>query len=57
LALYLPILALKVLSSLNVLHFDATLKAILILAITVFSLVVSAFNAVKFHKYLKEKAA
>ena len=53
LALYLPVLALKVLSSLNVLRFDATLKTVLILAITVFSLIASVVNAVKMYKYLK----
>ena len=52
LALYLPILALKVLSSLEVLHFDPTLKTALILIVTVFSLVVSAVNAVKLYRYL-----
>ena len=57
LALYLPILALKVLSALDVLHFDPTLKVVLILAVTLFSLVVSAVNAVKLHRYLKEQAA
>ena len=57
LALYLPILALKVLSALDVLHFDPTLKVVLILAVTLFSLVVSAANAVKLHRYLKEQAA
>lgn len=53
LALYLPVLGLKVLSSLEVLQFDATLKTVLILGITVFSLIVSAVNAGKLHKYLK----
>ena len=53
LALYLPVLALKVLSSLNVLRFNATLKTVLILAITVFSLIASALNAVKMYQYLK----
>ena len=53
LALYLPVLALKVLSSLNILRFDATLKTVLILATTVFSMIVSIVNAVKMHKYLK----
>lgn len=52
LALYLPVLALKVLSSLGVLHFDVTLKTVLILGITAFSLIVSAVNAVKMYKYL-----
>ena len=52
LALYLPVLALKVLSSLGVLHFGATLKTVLILGITAFSLIVSAVNAVKMYKYL-----
>lgn len=53
LALYLPVLALKVLSSLNVLRFDAALKTVLILAITVFSLIASVVNAVKMYKYMK----
>mgnify|MGYP003306336673 CR=1 FL=1 len=53
LALYLPILALKVLSSLNVLHFDATLKTVLILSVTILSLIVSAGNTAKMYKYLK----
>ena len=56
-ALYLPILALKVLSALDVLHFDPTLKVVLILAVTLFSLAVSAANAVKLHRDLKEQAA
>lgn len=53
LALYLPVLALKVLSSLGVLQFDAMLKTVLILVITIFSLIVSVVNAVKMHKHLK----
>ena len=53
LALYLPVLGLKLLSSFGVLHLDATLKIVLILAVTVFSLVVSTVNAVKLKKYLK----
>ena len=57
LALYLPILALKVLSSLEILHFDPTLKTVLILVVTVVSLAVSAANAVKLYRYLKEKSA
>ena len=57
LALYLPILALKVLSSFEVLHFDATLKTVLILAVTVFSLTVSAVNAVKLYRYLNQNNA
>jgi hypothetical protein len=54
LALYLPVLALKVLSSLGILQFNAALKTGLILGITVFSLVISAINARKMHKYLKD---
>ena len=54
LALYLPVLALKVLSSLNILRFDAALKTLLILVITVFSVIASVVNAVKMYKYLKE---
>jgi hypothetical protein len=54
LALYLPVLALKVLSSLKILRFDATLKTALILAITALSVIVSAVNAVKMYKYLKD---
>lgn len=57
LALYLPILALNVLSSFGVLHFGATLKTVLILAVTVFSLVVSAVNATRMYRYLKQKGA
>lgn len=57
LALYLPILALKVLSSLEILHFDPTVKTVLLLVVTVLSLVVSAANAVKLYRYLKEKSA
>ena len=53
LALYLPVLALKVLSSLGVLRFDAMVKTMLILAITVISLIVSVFNARKLYQYLK----
>lgn len=57
LALYLPILALKVLSSIGIFHFGTKLKLVLILAVTLFSLVVSSINAVKFHRYLTEKGA
>lgn len=56
LALFLPILALKVLSSLNILRFDATLKTVLILVITVFSVSASTVNAVKMYKYLKAES-
>lgn len=56
LALFLPILALKVLSSLNILRFDATLKTVLILVITVFSVIASTVNAVKMYKYLKAES-
>lgn len=56
LALYLPILALKVLSALGVLHFDEALKTVLILVVTVFSLVISAVNAMKMRKFLKKEA-
>ena len=52
LALYLPVLALKVLSAIGVLHFNETLKTVLILAITVFSLVVSTINAINMKKAL-----
>ena len=54
LALYLPVLALKVLSSLEILRFDGTLKTILILAITLFSLIVSTVNIMKLYKHLKD---
>ena len=57
LALYLPILALKVLSSLEILHFDPTWKTVLILVVTVVSLAFSAANAVKLYRYLKAKNA
>lgn len=52
LALYLPVLALKVLSAFEVLHFNETLKTVLILVITGFSLVVSTVNAIKLKKAL-----
>lgn len=54
LALYLPVLALKVLSSLEILRFDGMLKTILILAITLFSLIVSTVNIMKLYKHLKD---
>ena len=54
LALYLPILALKVLSSMEILQFDPTVKTVLILAVTVFSLAVSAVNAGRLRKYLTQ---
>ena len=57
LALYLPILALKVLSALHVLHFDATVKVVLILAVTLFSLVVSAVNARQLYHHLRQQGA
>jgi hypothetical protein len=53
LALYLPILCLKILSSLGALHFDTTIKTVLIFAITAFSLVVSTINVIKLYKYLQ----
>lgn len=52
LALYLPVLGLKVLSSFGVIGFDAGLKTALILAITVFSFIVSVVNATKLYRYL-----
>lgn len=52
LALYLPILALKVLSSFGILQFDETIKTVLIFAVTVFSLIVSTVNAKKMYNYL-----
>ena len=55
LALYLPILALKLMSSFGILHFDDTLKAVLIIAVTLFSVVVSIHNATKLYKYIKTK--
>ena len=54
LALYLPILGLKVLSAFEILYFDPTLKAVLILAVTAFSLVVSGYNAKKLYHYLQK---
>lgn len=55
LALYLPILALKLLSSLGIMHFDNTLKAVLIIMVTLFSIVVSTINAIKLYKYIKKE--
>lgn len=54
LALYLPVLVLKVLSSLGILRFNVMLKTLLILAITAFSLIVSVINATRMYKYLKD---
>ena len=53
LALYLPVLALKILSSMNMVPFDATLKTVLILTITLFSVIASVGNAVKMYRHLK----
>lgn len=54
LALYIPILATNLLSAaFDILHLDDTLKTVLILLITVFSLIVSTINAVKLYKHLK----
>ena len=55
LALYLPILALKVLSALGILRFDALLKTVLILAVTGLSMIVSVWNAAKLYRCLKKK--
>ena len=53
LALYLPILACNLLSAgFDILRLDETLKTVLILVITVFSLIVSAINAKKMYDYL-----
>ena len=53
LALYLPILACNLLSAgFDILRLDETLKTVLILTITVFSLIVSAINAKKMYDYL-----
>ena len=54
LALYLPVLGAKVLSAFGLFHFDVTLKTVLILAITLFSLLVSTVNARKLYYYLKK---
>ena len=54
LALYLPVLGAKVLSAFGLFHFDVTLKTVLILAITLFSLIVSAVNAKKLYTHLKK---
>lgn len=53
LALYLPILVCNLLSAgFDILRLDETLKTVLILVITVFSLIVSAINAKKMYDYL-----
>jgi hypothetical protein len=54
LALYLPVLGAKVLSVFGLFHFDVTLKTVLILAITLFSLIISAINARKLYQQLKK---
>ena len=54
LALYLPILVCNLLSAgFDILHLDDTLRTILFLAITVFSLIVSALNAKKLYHHLQ----
>ena len=53
LALYLPILAAKLLSAFGLFEFNTTLKTALIAAVTVFSIAVSIFNARKLYKEIK----
>lgn len=53
LALYLPILAAKLLSSFRLFEFDSTLKTALIAIVTVFSVIVSIINAKKLYKEIK----
>ena len=36
-------------------HFDNTLKAVLIIMVTLFSIVVSTINAIKLYKYIKKE--
>jgi hypothetical protein len=54
LALYLPILAAKLLSSFGLFEFDVTLKTVLIAVVTVFSLAVSTVNAIKLYNAIKK---
>ena len=53
LALYLPVLLAKVLSSIGLFTFDATLKSVLIIAITVFCAIVSTINSIKLYTNIK----
>ena len=53
LALYLPILAAKLLSSFGLFTFDNTLKTALIAAVTILSVIVSAINSIRLYKELK----
>ncbi|MBQ2862866.1 MAG: hypothetical protein IJE84_01695 [Clostridia bacterium] len=55
LALYLPILAAKLMSSFGLFYFDSTLKTVLIAIVTVFSVIVSAFNAKKLYNKIKDQ--
>ena len=57
LALYLPVLLAKLLSSFGLFTFDPTLKSVLIIAITAFSAVVSAINSTKLYKSIKRTGA
>ena len=53
LALYLPILAAKLLSSFGLFEFNPTLKTVLIAVVTVFSVIVSIINAKKLYNEIK----
>lgn len=53
LALYLPILTAKLLSSFGLFEFNATLKTALIAIVTIFSVIVSIINAKKLYNQIK----
>lgn len=57
LALYLPVLLAKLLSSFGLFTFDPTLKSVLIIAITAFSAVMSVINSTKLYKSIKRTGA
>ena len=55
LALYLPILAAKLLSSLGLFYFDPRIKTMLIAIVTILSLIISILNAKTLYKEIKNR--
>ena len=55
LALYLPILLAKMLSSFGLFYFDPMIKTVLIAVVTVFSIIVSIVNAKRFYNEIKKQ--
>lgn len=57
LALYLPVLLAKLLSSLGLFTFDPMLKSVLIIAITLFCAALSCVNSIKLYRYVRNAKA